>query len=344
MLISVIVPVYNAEKYLRECLDSIVNQTYKNIEIILVDDGSTDGSGAICDEYADKDVRIKVYHIPNGGASNARNLGIDNADGEYVMFVDADDVIMPYIVKRGVKLAIDNNADIVYGLVQRFKDKIKIPDVYSVKSMVICGEKIKNLATHMFDLHDLDFKNEIGYISRGPCARMLKKQLCSSLKFNPQLVLGEDEIWNLELLREKPRCIVDFNLWYGYRFVENSASHQYRSTAKYDYSNKMIAYNRFTKEFSAEQYCFNEGWSSLMEVCDNYYLRIEYQHSLKYASKDLKKYLQNSPWNEIFCLKWACKSGIKGIVKWMIIKLNLILEFKVIKNKFLNCNKKLHTF
>ena len=94
MLISVIVPVYNAEKYLRECLDSIVNQTYKNIEIILVDDGSTDGSGAICDEYADKDVRIKVYHIPNGGASNDRNLGIDNADGEYLMFVDSDDIIL----------------------------------------------------------------------------------------------------------------------------------------------------------------------------------------------------------------------------------------------------------
>ena len=114
MLISVIVPVYNAEKYLRECLDSIVNQTYKNIEIILVDDGSTDGSGAICDEYADKDVRIKVYHIPNGGASNARNLGIDNADGEYLMFVDSDDIILPYVVERAIKLALEHNADIVY--------------------------------------------------------------------------------------------------------------------------------------------------------------------------------------------------------------------------------------
>ena len=92
-MISVIVPVYNVEKYLRACLESIVNQTYRDLEIILVDDGSTDSSGIICGEYAEKDARVKVIHKENGGASSARNAGLNIAQGEYITFVDSDDTI-----------------------------------------------------------------------------------------------------------------------------------------------------------------------------------------------------------------------------------------------------------
>lgn len=92
-LVSVIVPIYNREKYLRRCLDGILGQTYRNLEIVCVDDGSTDESPQICDEYAQKDSRVKVLHIPNGGVSNARNTGLDNAQGEYIFFVDSDDYV-----------------------------------------------------------------------------------------------------------------------------------------------------------------------------------------------------------------------------------------------------------
>lgn len=92
-LISIIIPVYNVEKYLCECIDSVANQTYKNLEIILVDDGSTDDSGKICDEYALKDARIKVIHKENGGLSSARNAGLNVFSGSYLMFVDSDDYI-----------------------------------------------------------------------------------------------------------------------------------------------------------------------------------------------------------------------------------------------------------
>ena len=92
-LISVIVPIYNVEKYINRCIDSIIEQTYTNLEIILVDDGSTDNSGSICDEYAKKDNRIKVIHKENGGVSSARNVGLDTAIGQYITFVDSDDYI-----------------------------------------------------------------------------------------------------------------------------------------------------------------------------------------------------------------------------------------------------------
>lgn len=91
--ISVIVPVYNTEKWLRRCIDSILGQTFADFELLLIDDGSTDGSGAICDEYAEADQRVRVFHKPNGGVSSARNLGLDNAKGKWITFADADDWI-----------------------------------------------------------------------------------------------------------------------------------------------------------------------------------------------------------------------------------------------------------
>ena len=94
-IISIIVPVYNSEKYLCRCIDSILNQTFSDFELLLIDDGSTDGSGIICDEYAKKDSRIRVFHKKNGGVSSARNLGIDNAKGEWITFCDSDDWVYP---------------------------------------------------------------------------------------------------------------------------------------------------------------------------------------------------------------------------------------------------------
>lgn len=92
-MLSVIVPVYNAEEYLRKCIDSILYQTYSDLELLLINDGSTDSSGAVCDEYARRDERVRVIHKENGGVSSTRNLGLDLAQGEWITFVDADDWI-----------------------------------------------------------------------------------------------------------------------------------------------------------------------------------------------------------------------------------------------------------
>ena len=113
-LISVIIPVYNVEEYLRECVDSVLNQTYKDSEIILVDDGSTDSSGEICDEYVEKDERISVIHQKNGGLSDARNTGLANANGKYIYFLDSDDYIAPNALETLYRVAEKESSEIVF--------------------------------------------------------------------------------------------------------------------------------------------------------------------------------------------------------------------------------------
>ncbi len=128
-LVSVIIPIYKVEPYIRECLDSVINQTYRNLEIILVDDGSPDGCPKICDEYAENDSRIKVVHKENGGLSDARNKGLDVASGEYITFVDSDDVVH----KAYVEFLYDNlkktNSDVSVCQSVSFRDLQKIKDV-----------------------------------------------------------------------------------------------------------------------------------------------------------------------------------------------------------------------
>lgn len=112
-LISVIVPVYKVEKYINQCIDSIINQTYTNLEIILVDDGSPDNCGIICDKYAKKDRRIKVIHKENAGVSSARNVGLDNSNGEFITFVDADDYVSNIYCEELLKTLKEKEVDCI---------------------------------------------------------------------------------------------------------------------------------------------------------------------------------------------------------------------------------------
>ncbi|MDY3267295.1 MAG: glycosyltransferase [Phocaeicola sp.] len=109
-LISIIIPVYNAESTLRKCIDSIINQKFTDWELLLVDDGSIDQSAQICDEYADNNSRIKVIHKENGGVSSARNLGLDNSCGEFIMFVDSDDFLVNNSINKNV---LDGGEDLI---------------------------------------------------------------------------------------------------------------------------------------------------------------------------------------------------------------------------------------
>lgn len=159
--ISVIIPIYNVEKYLNRCVDSVINQTYKNLEIILVDDGSPDNCGAICDEYAKKDARVKVIHKKNGGLSSARNAGLDVMTGEYVTFIDSDDWIEKDLLNIEYDYIVSNNVDLVKPLFKYdeenfneiFNDKIRINDSYELFKSIclrkdetsVCGTLWKKL-------------------------------------------------------------------------------------------------------------------------------------------------------------------------------------------------------
>ncbi len=144
-LVSVIIPVYNTEKYLRECVDSVINQTYTNLEIILVDDGSTDSCPDICDEYANIDIRVHVIHKKNGGLSDARNTGIINSNGEFIMFVDSDDYIVSNTIETLVSAQKDSSADLI---VFNFYGKYQIP---FPSDWILCNgrEALKRAFSHI---------------------------------------------------------------------------------------------------------------------------------------------------------------------------------------------------
>lgn len=144
-LISVIVPVYNVEKYVGKCIESIINQTYKNLEIILVDDGSSDNSGKICDGYAGIDSRIIVIHKKNAGLSEARNSGLDKASGEYVMFVDSDDYIDIRMLEVMYKRICDDNSDICvcnFVCVDENDKNLKMDDKSNLRDDIIYKDNI----------------------------------------------------------------------------------------------------------------------------------------------------------------------------------------------------------
>ncbi len=163
---SIIVPVYNAEKYIRRCVDSVLMQTFTDYELILVDDGSPDGSGAICDEYAEKDARIKVIHKENGGVSSARNKGLDIASGERIMFVDSDDWIDARTLEALNSIFQEKDTDILCFGFFSYTENGLIPYVIdsmdcSVGDMVVSLPKIRGNVSILCTVWNKVYKREI---------------------------------------------------------------------------------------------------------------------------------------------------------------------------------------
>ena len=190
-LISVIVPVYNIEKYLRRSINSIINQTYKNLEIILVDDGSTDQSGKICDEYANIDNRIKVIHKKNGGQASAINLGLDIAKGDYIGFSDPDDYINKNFYKNLYILAEKYNTDITECSMIKVKEEEDIEKVYIEEFEVDKNEKVE-----LFDgigglrkLFGEDFADYLETIVK--VNKIYKKEVFKNIRFSEVRIYEE---------------------------------------------------------------------------------------------------------------------------------------------------------
>lgn len=218
-LISVIVPVYKVEKYLDECIESIVNQTYRNLEIILVDDGSPDNCPQMCDDWAKKDERICVIHKENGGVSSARNAGLDVCKGEYIAFVDSDDWLEP---------------DMYETMVRQIKDNCLIVCEYT-KSNSTDADFVKELnETVYFKRTEFSELLSNGRIN-SPVNKLYKQNQLNNIRFHKDISLGEDLLFNLEVLQSSKADILFISEpLYHYRCEEkNTLSTKYRSD-RYD--------------------------------------------------------------------------------------------------------------
>lgn len=225
-LVSIIIPIYNVEVYLTKCINSILRQTYRNIEIILVDDGSRDKSPKICDRYQKKDDRVKVVHCKNGGVSAARNIGIDMAQGEYIMFVDSDDWLPKDAIENLVRGIEKNDADFCYGAIK---------EIHATKNRI--AESIDTVFLRKNAVNEL-----ISYLKKAEkapwakiyIAKLIKK---NSLHFDESVKFGEDTIFLFQylLLCEKFNSISSIVYFYN-RIVPNSASRkQYKETPEWEY-------------------------------------------------------------------------------------------------------------
>lgn len=215
--ISIIVPVYNTEKYLHRCIDSILNQTYADFELLLINDGSKDNSGVICDEYEAKDSRVKVFHKLNEGASSARNLGIDNANGEYISFVDSDDYVLPYFLETFVECM--NGSDLcMLGI---------LPDYSFFSGYQIKKSSLDYRGTVMDALFLLYECDMFGSLAN----KIFKKSIIqdNGLRLNVSFTFKEDEEFLLRFLlyaktisaTEKPCYVYFVPNWSIYKSVDN---------------------------------------------------------------------------------------------------------------------------
>ena len=215
--LSVIVPVYNTEKYLRECIVSILAQTFTDFELILVDDGSTDNSGAICDEYERSDTRIKVIHQANGGVTVARKHGLAASVGEYISFIDSDDTIEPNMYHDMLTEADIYNADIVYCdmVAETINGRILIP-CSDIRGLFADGQLEQQIYSNML----FDFsKNEPG-LSLSLCNKLIKSNILKSAlaELPNDLTYGEDALGSLMCILRSTRIFIMENApYYHYR-------------------------------------------------------------------------------------------------------------------------------
>lgn len=303
--ISVIVPVYKAEKYLHRCVDSILSQTFQDFEVLLIDDGSPDRSGEICDEYAKRDSRVRVFHKKNGGVSSARQCGIDNALGEYTIHADPDDWVEPNMLEELYEKAKEDDADMVIcDYYTNYKDK----QVYCKQKPSALGHK--TVLVEMFQhLH-------------GSCCNKLVKRACYkdyNVKFPEKFNLYEDLFVNTSLLINPIKIVYLSKAFYHYML----------------YASNVSITKRIDMDIIEENECFIKSMCSVIkdpEIIEMFLKNMSYAIVLRgykakiFSNKEfvkrykpLRKYIFNS--NEgNFVAKIICFLscfGLYGILKYL---------------------------
>lgn len=226
-MVSIVMPVYNKHRYLTKSLNSIINQTYKNFELIIVDDGSTDGSEKLCDEFAQKDQRIKVIHLKNSGVSNARNIGLDNAKGKYIQFIDSDDYVDEDMLEKLYGKATQYDVDIVISGITKVNHNYEVLNKTLPK---LIGVKSKNEMLENFSAEQRS-TGIYGCVSN----KFIKRDIVEKIKlrFDTKIKLAEDLDFYLKLY-EHISSIYFYDTSFYY-YIQNAANSSTSEDFKHDY-------------------------------------------------------------------------------------------------------------
>ena len=220
-VVSVIIPAYNAEKYIQECLDSVLNQTYKNVELIIVNDGSRDGTKGILEEYSSHHSNIQVIHTENGGVSRARNIGLEHVNGDYVMFLDSDDLLATNAIEILLEDIKTNNADIAAGLMN---SDVGMNTVSLESTTTFVWKDTQGIEKALED-HPFTYSS---------CAKLFKREVVKDVRFMEGRKIHEDSYFVFCALLNQPRVVARNVHIYKYRSNEDSASHAAFSEKYFD--------------------------------------------------------------------------------------------------------------
>lgn len=304
--LSVIIPVYNVEKYLDTCVQSVVNQTLKDIEIILVDDESPDSCPQKCDKYAENDDRIKVVHKKNGGLGLARNSGLEIATGEYVTFLDSDDFVDLYTYEHLYDIAKKNVLDAIYYKFKRFTDAKEVTPTQPVNDIAeYSNEGIKEL---MLDIIASEPSAKVDHkIQCSSCTAMYKMDIIktNNVRFHSEReLISEDLIFNLDFLMNANKIAFNNGEYYHYRYNPFSLT----STIRRDRIEKNLVLYDFI-ENNLLRWKIEKGGQERNNrlFIGNSRSSIKHMLKSKAESKDkwLKEILNNSIWNKLYInYKW----------------------------------------
>lgn len=260
-LISVVIPVYNVQDYLDRCVESIAKQTYENLEVILVDDGSKDGSPKKCDEWAKKDNRITVIHKQNGGVSSARNAGIDKAKGEYISFVDSDDWLESNYFQEMLNILSNNNVEYITCGYKRVYEDGKIEEFNNDGSTLVIdsSEYIKEV---------LNVHPGYGFVHM----KLVKKEVLNNIRFNESLKVGEDALFNTMICEKIEKVAIYNKPLYNYYFNPESVVRKYDAGYVDKYYKSMEEMKKYllNKENIDLTYLYNYIAFHIMLICVNY--------------------------------------------------------------------------
>lgn len=296
--VSVIVPIYNVEKFLPACIQSLIDQTYKNLEILLVDDGSPDGSGAICDEFAAKDDRIVVIHKENGGASSARNAGLDAATGDYIAFVDGDDYIQPDMYEFLMDILLKYDADISRcGMVRITGDIREEWGIYTKEPV------IRNTKESICDVGEA-----YGILPVSPCNKIFKKSVIENVRFDTRFVYAEDTLFNYYAACNAKSIVCWDKIMYNYVGNPDSVAHKKFNIGKLDEHRVTdIIMEEQKDNYGVYQYCLKgdimKAFRTIKEIIIDDTGWEHFKPIRKRILKHKKEILNNSLYSKITKLK-----------------------------------------